>query len=911
MLSQNGQMLERFISITMNTKYQVEPPTEEQFMDEANALRVNMQVSDEEFEQIIRNLKAVLPITMDVGIYITEQNGDHQSWLPARRADLDFYYWNRYRRYLEDNKGWNVRVTANLDTVSTEIVDLLGDPKSSTPWQRRGLVLGDVQSGKTANYTAICNKAADTGYKVIIVLTGTMENLRKQTQERLDKEFAGRLSKDLLKKKGKQEIRNVFDGVGKIDATRRISAFTTVLFDFNSTILNSNDLTLKNISEPALFVVKKNKSVLRSLESWLTSNNADNSGKIDLPLLLIDDEADNASVNTKKEDEDPTAINAAIRSILGRFYQASYLGITATPFANIFINPETNDDMVGDDLFPRDFIYVLSPPSNYIGADAIFGEQPRYDHCLVRIETEEIEQFYPFKHKKDLEIDDLPPSMYEAIAFFLLANAIRDLRRDTTEHRSMLINVSRFTDVQVETKEHVNTWLNQVQSDLRNYASFDEEQALRIRSLHFLKLVWDKHELAEKAGIDWIELQQKYLNKAVAPIEVRAVNQRTGAASLDYYTHRENGFRVIAIGGNSLSRGLTLEGLCVSYFYRNSQMYDTLLQMGRWFGYRPNYDDVFKVWMAEDAIDWYGYITEAANELKNEISKMNKSQPPMTPRDFGLKVRQDPNSLIVTARNKMRTGTPVSRPITVTGKLLETPRLKSKPDVLEANEQVFKLFIANLDSVGYGVEVEQNGKMWSGINKDIVIDLLRSFDTHPWHLSFQGRALADFIENSSGLTEWDVFLPNGSSQQEYELEGINGIFTVRPQRRTITESNGMIKVSGTKVRVGAGGSTKAGLSKGQIEEAKNEFIRTHPERKNVPDSAYLIKDRKPILMLHVIESEQDDEEIHNNKIPDILFAIGIGLPGNGEVLTANYVVNLVELRNWVDLDDDEDDDDVV
>jgi hypothetical protein len=909
MLSQSAQILERFITVALNTKYQIEPPTEEQFMDEAKTLRSSMPVSDDEFEQIIKNLKASIPITMDTGVYISEQSGDHQSWLPARRAELEFYYWNRYRRYLEDNKGWNVRVTASLDTVSTEIVDLLGDPKGDKPWQRRGLVLGDVQSGKTANYTAICNKAADTGYKVIIVLTGVLENLRKQTQERLDKEFAGRLSKDLLKMKGKQEIRNVFDGVGKIDSTRRISAFTTVLYDFNSTILNSNDLTLKNISEPALFVVKKNKSVLRSLESWLTSNNADNNGKIDLPLLLIDDEADNASVNTKKEDEDPTAINAAIRSILGRFYQASYLGITATPFANIFINPETNDEMVGDDLFPRDFIYVLSPPTNYIGADAMFGEEPKFDHCLIPIESEEMEQFYPFKHKKDLEIDDLPPSMYEALAYFLLVNAIRDLRGDTTEHRSMLINVSRFTDVQVTTKDHVNTWLNQVQSDIRNYASLHLKRAMQIRSLHYLKLVWDKHGLAEKAGIDWLDLQQNYLHKAVAPIEVRAVNQRTGASSLDYFSHREKGFRVIAIGGNSLSRGLTLEGLCVSYFYRNSQMYDTLLQMGRWFGYRPNYDDIFKVWMADDAIDWYGYITTAANELKDEISKMNKQQ--LTPRDFGLKVRQDPNSLIVTARNKMRSGTPVSRPITVTGKLLETPRLKSKSEILAANERVFKLFVANLDSAGYEIEIEQNGKMWAGINKDLVIDLLRSFETHPWHLSFQGRALAEYIESNSGLAEWDVFLPNGSSEKDYELKGANGHIVVRPQRRTITEANNMIKISGTKVRVGSGGCTKAGLSKEQIENAKKEFIRNHPGRKNVPDSAYLIMERKPLLMLHVIESMQEDEEGPNEKIPDILFAIGIGIPGNGETLTANYVVNLVELRNWMDLDDDEDDEDAV
>ncbi|MDG0810603.1 Z1 domain-containing protein [Cohnella rhizosphaerae] len=909
MLSQAAQMLERFISVAVNTKYPDAPPSEDEFIAEANALRAAFPIPDEEFEQVVRNLKAALVITMDVGVYISNRSSDHQSWLPSRRAGIDFYYWNRFKRYLEDVKGWNTRVTANLETVSNDIVDLFGDPQSSKPWQRRGLVLGDVQSGKTVNYTAICNKAADTGYKVIIVLAGTMENLRMQTQKRLDKEFAGRLSKDLLRLKGKQEVKNVFDGVGKLDSTKRISAFTSVLYDFNSSILNSNDLTLKNIKEPALFVVKKNKSVLKNLESWLYSNNADNSGKIDLPLLLIDDEADNASVNTRKEEEDPTAINAAIRSILNRFYQATYLGITATPFANIFINPETEDDMVGDDLFPRDFIYVLSPPTNYIGSNAMFGEEAKYEKSIVQINTEEIECFFPFRHKKDLAVDDLPPSLYEAMGYFLLANAVRDVRGDIKDHRSMLINVSRFTDVQVKIRENIIVWLEQVKSDVRNYAAWEEEQALQIRSLNLLKQIWDKYGLKDKAGVSWRILQMEYLHKAISPLEVRAVNQKTGAASLNYDTHEENGLRVIAVGGNSLSRGLTLEGLCTSYFYRNSQMYDTLLQMARWFGYRPNYSDLFKVWMSADVIDWYGYITAAANELKDEISRMNKHD--LTPRDFGLKVRQDPNSLIVTARNKMRTATHVSRPISVTGKLLETPRLKSKPDVLAANERAFKLFVASLDSAGSRRDIDQNGLMWSGIHKDLIVELLYSFETHPWHMSFQGKALAEYIEKNSGFIEWDVFIPFGSDTTEFELEGANGTISLKREKRYVEEANGMIKVMGTKVRVGSGGCTKAGLSSDQIKAAEISFRQLNRDRRNVPDSAYLIGDRKPLLMLHVLKSTQKENEPANPKIPETLYAIGLGLPGNGQTEAAYYVVNMVEVSNWMDIDDDEDDDNVV
>lgn len=908
MLSKDAQVLERWIMAEVNAGFPESPPSEEQFMEIANELRLLKSVNAEEFDVIIKKLKSSLLITMDVGVFISDSNSEYQSWLPNRRSEIDFYYWNRYKRYLEDIKGWNTRVTANLDQVSSEIVDLLGDPLTSRHWQRRGLVLGDVQSGKTANYTAICNKAADTGYKVIVVLAGMMENLRVQTQERLDKEFAGRMSKDLLRVKGNSEVKNVFDGVGKIDSTKRIAAFTTVLSDFNSVVLKSNDLTLKTITEPALFVVKKNKSILRNLESWLCTNNADSNGKIDLPFLLIDDEADNASVNTKKEDESPTAINAAVRSILSRFYQASYVGITATPFANIFIHPETTDEMVGDDLFPKDFIYVLSPPTNYIGANSIFGDFPKYGQCLQPIKTEETEMYLPIKHKKDLQVDELPPSLYEAIAYFVLANVVRDIRGDEADHRSMLVNVSRFTDVQISIRENIVEWLNSLRSDIRNYAHLDDFRAMQISSLQILKQVWNSHGLEAKSGISWTTLRKDYLLKSSSPIEVRAVNQKTGVSGLNYYAHKD-GFRVIAIGGNSLSRGLTLEGLCVSYFYRNSQMYDTLLQMGRWFGYRPNYDDIIKIWISEEAIDWYGYINNASNELKDEIGRMNQLN--LTPRDFGLKVRQDPNSLIATARNKMRNAKPVSRPISVSGRLLETPRLKAKPEILLENERVFKSFIYNLDVNGTRVFAKKNVFLWSGINKYLIANLLRGFETHPWHLSFQGRALADYIESDPGLELWDVFLPSRVNGNEYELNTVNGNLKINPEQRTITESNGMLRVSGTKVRVGSGGCTRAGLSDEQIRQAEAEFKRNHPGIENVSDNAYLIENRNPLLMLHVLESKKDEKD-YNPKIPNTLFAIGIGLPGKvHEVRTANYMVNVVELRSWEEMEDDEDDSDVI
>ena len=927
MKNYNIEILKKLISVIINTKFNERPPTEEDLLSEANRLREATKeiypLTEDEFIIVLKELKAEMVVIMEDGVYISDINDPHQSWLPARRAEIDFYYWSRYKRYLEEEKGWNSGLTSKLDKASDEIIDLLGDPNEKVKgFQRRGLVLGDVQSGKTANYTAICNKAADCGYKVIIVLAGMMENLRVQTQQRLDAEFAGRKSKNLLDPKIDQQIKNTPFGVGKIppvNVNKRIACFTSVNTDFNQIILKSNDLTLINISETAIFVVKKNKKILNNLHSWLLANNADTTNKIALPLLLIDDEADNASVNTKKEDEDPTAINAAIRNILSSFYQASYVGITATPFANIFINPETEDG-VTDDLFPKDFIYSLSPPSNYIGADAIFGNGKEenwreridapYSKAIVKIYNQEMVNFFPFKHKKDIEVDGLPPSMYEAIGFFMLVNTIRDIRGDLNEHRSMLINVSRFTDIQVSIAELINEFLIEARSDLVNYAKCNLDKSLQIKSIKFLNAIWNKYSLKEFAKCEWLQFQQEYLYKAIAPIEVLAVNQKTGSASLNYSRYSEKGFRVIAVGGNSLSRGLTLEGLCVSYFYRNSIMYDTLLQMGRWFGYRKNYNDIFKIWMAEEAIDWYGYITDASNELRLEIAKMKAQN--QTPAEFGLKVRQDPNSLIATARNKMRTATSVTRPISVSGRLLETPRLKDNQEILKQNENVFRMFVANLDSTGKKIEIEQNAQFWSGIPKDLVVSLVRSFDTHPWHLAFQSRALADYIEEDEELAEWDVAIPNGSSKENFILKGAYSDIIVLPAERIVVENNKMIMISGTKVKVGAGGSTRIGLTQEQIRTAEKDFECIHPG-KNKSDSTYLIKGRKPLLMLHVIKCKPQEGEKLSDHCPQYLFALGLGFPNTGKAMkTANYVVNINELKNWIDIDDDgEDDDDAI
>ena len=918
-MTKNMEIVFNQIRQIIETKYTNKLPTVDQIYSEAESLREILKsmypVSEDEFESIKKRLPENILHSIGYADTLRMRDSSHQyGWY--KLSENDGFFWNRYKDYLSSKKKWSRLVVERLHKTTEDIMDDLGNPQSGEPFQRRGLLLGDVQSGKTATYTAICNKATDTGYRVIIVLAGMMENLRIQTQERLDAEFVGLDSKYTLDNKADSSMRNVPVGVGKVPpfvSNKRITRFTSVSTDFNASVIKSNGLNLNDLKGTALFVVKKNKSVLNNLFKWLTKDE----DVLNLPMLLIDDEADNASVNTNSEEMDPTAINAAINKILRAFKQTTYMGITATPFANIFIDPQMAEDGSAKDLFPRHFLTLLPTPERYIGADKIFGNgseddwndrvEGEYSSSVIEIKNEEQEDFFVFKHKKELadELYELPPSLYEAIGYFCLVNAITDYRYDVNEHRSMMVNVSRYTKVQLVTSELIKEYVNQLRTDLENYSKLAIEQAMKIKSIRMFNNIWKKYNLEEIANLSWDILLKEYLFKAVRRIEVRPVNQKTGAKSLDFYNYKNIGMRVIAVGGNSLSRGLTLEGLCVSYFYRNTMMYDTLLQMGRWFGYRNNYDDLFKIWIGEDAVGWYAYITDAFNELKKELKNMAMQN--LTPEDFGLKVRQDPGALIVTAKNKMRSGTKVNIPITLSKRMVETARLWNDVDIIIDNNTLCERTIKCVNLMGrvarYYDEYTK-AYIWKNVPRKAIVDLVKEYKSHPWNLNFQSIALADFIENDNSLEVWDVAIPMGSVEEEYplvlsETEEIQ----IHPEKRKITSDGTfgkMLKVNDRHVRVGMGGCTKIGLEENTIKELRKAA------NGKATDKTYLIEGRYPLALIHLMKNT--NEELRG--FPEYFYAIGLGFPGGKSEKSASYVVNTTELKNYVTVDDinDEDDD---
>jgi hypothetical protein len=650
-------------------------------VDSTTASQQNRAVEVDE-EKLVRELESLFNIWMGLGTVLENNKDGHIPWLADRNSEVNWDFWNRYVRYLEEEKGWAPSTTKGLDQLTDSILERLEYPLRSGDWDRRGMVVGQVQSGKTANYTGLICKAVDAGYKLIIVLAGMQDSLRSQTQLRLDEGFLGYDSQ--VHRASTQESSSI--GVGQIPLGKRLIA------DSATNSANNGDFSKKvagqfgvsaGAGNPLLFVVKKNTTVLKNLLHWALrhGDKDEKSAKRvrGVPLLVIDDEADNASINTNsplldengkvQEEYDVSAINGLIRRLLHSFEKSAYVGYTATPFANIFIysDPTQKNPEYGDDLFPRSFIINLPAPSNYIGPVQVFGLDTNPAIGLEASEAlpiirpvEDQKEWMPDKHKKDHVPGELPGSIKEAIRAFILCCAARIVRGQENEHNSMLVHVARFTAVQSKVTKQVKDELNSLQKRLRygdsNAPGKLEEEFEQLWKDDFVPTtssILSSIPDPPLKSVSWEEVKP-LLHRAASKIQVKKING-TAKDVLDYWEHKDKGLSVIAIGGDKLSRGLTLEGLSVSYYLRASKMYDTLMQMGRWFGYRPGYLDLCRLYTTDELIEWYEHITVASEELRQEFDYMADAG--ATPDEFGLKVRTHPQGLLITGANKMKTGT--------------------------------------------------------------------------------------------------------------------------------------------------------------------------------------------------------------------------------------------------------------
>ena len=745
-----------------------------------------------DIDVLTRELEANLNVVVGDGSILTGDESMHVPWLSQRRAAIEWGFTRRYRRFLMEQKGWSRAALRGSDDLTDRILELLEDPHRTGQWDRRGMVVGEVQSGKTSNYIELICKASDAGYKFIVILTGTTNSLRAQTQLRFDEGFLGwdtRLNLAL-------NSSNKRVGVGTLRGERLRRAIpstnATETGDFNLRIANQFNVRLGG--DPVIMVIKKNGSVLRNLTNWALSLHSPGADEPipDTPLLVIDDEADFASVNTRPvsgvDDENPTVINGRIRGLLNAFEKSVYVGYTATPFANIFIHPDHEASGYGQDLFPRDFLINLPVPSNHVGPTRVFGlpEDPEDDTAaplpVVRPVSDH-EQHIPSVHRSSWMVDRLPHSMTRSIRAFILVCAARAARGQQGQHNSMLIHVTRFVDVQNRVADLVRQEVRDLQDRIRygDGASPDpimEElrtiwhedfvpTTLRVRNLY--------PELATGCkDLSWEEVQSHLIDQSQR-IQVKVIN---GAArdALDYWDHPE-GLSAIAIGGDKLSRGLTLEGLSVSYYLRASRTYDTLLQMGRWFGYRPGYVDLCRLYTTDHLREFYTHITMATQELRQEFDLM--ADRGMTPREFGLRVRSHPAGLTITAANKMRNGTRMT--VSYSGDISETITFDRSNTVNRGNHNRIDRFIRSLREPDE--RTSSSNLVWRQVPGEAVADLLGAMDVHQSSHKARGDNMARYIRSQTaegGLVHWTIALvSNAGGDRPIEVGG----WTVHPLTR--------------------------------------------------------------------------------------------------------------------------------
>jgi hypothetical protein len=762
-----------------------------------------------DLEELVSYFERTSNIFVGEGITLDDPTG-HKEWLPTRRAEIAWRFWERYESYLESVRELPEPVVRAVDVQTEKILERLEDPTRPAPWDRRGLVVGSIQSGKTGNFLGLVCKALDSGYKLIIILAGMHNSLRVQTQIRMEEVVLGyNTDSNLYFHRGNERT-----GVGLL-------RFDDLLVHAMTSRGEDGDFKIDRLKtshmlggDPFIVVVKKNSSILKNLLKWLVRRNGvdtDAGTRIirKVPMLLIDDEADHASINTRSlepggspEDFKPSTINMRIRELLGAFECSAYVGYTATPFANIFVDTDAQHDKLGSDIFPRSFIFALPAPSNYIGPAQVLGMDGDPDSGfeetkglpLVRAADDSMEVFPP-KYGKDFRPERLPESLRTAIRAFVLACAARAARGQKHVHNSMLVHVVRFVAVQKHLAELVQGELIHLQRRITHEGT-TERSTIRneLRALWVNDFAPTTQKVSDKScrPLTWEEVEEQ-LHLSTSKIVVKEING-TSADILDYETNRDEGVSVIAIGGDKLSRGLTLEGLTVSYYLRISKMYDTLLQMGRWFGYRDGYIDLCRLYTTQELVSWYRHIALADAELRHELDRMAAMN--ATPEEYGLRVRTHPDGLLVTAMNKARCSA-IMR-VSYAGTLAQTSSLHKESSSIEANEKAVAALLRSCGKPKAQSESFNETKIWTDIPANGVTEFLRRFKAPLGTTGFDTQRIAEFIEKQAKrneLAHWTIALIGVKGGKSHSIDGIGELRLSR--RDPVRDQEGVKELSST------------------------------------------------------------------------------------------------------------------
>ena len=864
---------------------------------------------DQQVEDLARNFEIQFNVHQDFGFVIRKKNSEPW-WQMEVENGLNTHYSSRFHEYiLQDEKAQlPVAVANRTNEVTDQIIDLVGNPKLDGHWKRRGMVIGHVQSGKTLNYSSVITKAADAGYRVILLLAGLTNSLRKQTQDRIDHAFIGKQSLEQNTSTKKIGAARFVNG----ELARHPNYLTSLERDFSkSSVLANLGVQFGTSTEPMIFVSKKNVSTLKNIYEFISDMR--DTGLLQEPFLMIDDEADNASINTLLQHDKVSAINQSLRNILSLFDKSSYLGYTATPFANIFIDPDSEDEMGNDDLFPADYIKTLEAPTNYVGPEEVFGEHGHLSETMV-ITPNDYSHILDLKHKSDLVLDELPASLEEAVLLFIIAKAIRNWRGQKNKHCSMMVNVSRFNNVQKQTHDLIIEFLEKIKNDINSYSKLQEYPEKSI--LNILKKLFDE-EFISKADEknadhypDWNELD---LFRAVRFMRVSLVNMN----SQEPLNFGDEPLTVIAVGGLALSRGLTLEGLTVSYILRNASAYDTLMQMGRWFGYRPGYEDLCRLYIPDSSKDHYSKTTSAISELRDELQVMQDLG--KTPAEFGLKVRSHPRALAITAANKMRTAEKVDYFHGLGGRTVEGHALYCSDISNDHNRVLTSKFLHELGlPKSPNSTLKQSDLFWDGVPKEKILTFVKEFELPPLCTEFEhnpelgGSVFSKFVRSGGEyLDDWQVAVAN-----DVTSDNSSGGLLKNVELKRLGRENGKIDrfsygevYSFTKRRkVSSPIHAEIGLAISDIQGLKNaEDFNSSGNRKQISAAKYNRERTKPILIIYEIDAMLEERPIFQDKA--VSFAVHFPHNDAFEAVRVTYAINKIaqqqELPFWEGDDGDE------
>lgn len=742
------------------------------------------------------DVESIVAQQFNIQINIITTHG-HLPWFANYKSNNAMTFWNAYMAYIQA-KGQNA---AKIDVETDAIMDCLPQP-STQSFNCRGIVIGYVQSGKTSNFVGLINKAADAGYKLIIVFSGMYNDLRRQTNERIDEGFIGRYT-------GIDPSRTVLWNNNSII---NVSQFRTGVSvnNLTSSELNGDvngNLTNINPYNPqalTIAVCKKNTHTLDALLRMLDKGQRDSNGhpcNSDVPLLVIDDEADNAGIDTNYDGQltpadltIATAINKKIRCLLSMFKKSAYVGYTATPYANFLIdkyvttgqnydltytNNTTVSFVVGDGLFPKDFAVCLEANDDYIGPEAIFGDDPlpivrHYDETIVSA----------IFNLRNGRIAALPRELEEAILSFIIATAIRRLRGQAEKHSSMLVHVDYRIQNMNDVAQLVNDYVSNIRQAYNVPVGYNPYDAMMMnlfvndfqRSVNLFSADHQNSYGMPSANYQWQDIKTE-IHHVLTKIDIKCVNSDDGSpfsGNLDYKLYEnnanpaQNGYYVIAVGGNCFSRGLTLEGLTTSFFFRNSRAYDTLMQMGRWFGYRPDYYDLCRIYISQTIQNRFAGMTVADIHLRETVKKI-MAMPNVTPEDFVIAI-EIAAGMKVTSPNRAGAGIE-TRPALLEGLKQTTCMPITTLDRQSMYSVVDALFknIGNPLPGSQKLQINKNHIWWTQVSPHPVIGFIQQFNnilSNAGCLQPNLIGLDQFINSeiaNGHLTDWTVVLINNTT----------------------------------------------------------------------------------------------------------------------------------------------------